>query len=95
MVQCRCLFRTRALYFWQCGRNTVEGPGLQNADVALLREFHLGEWLHVQRRAEMFNVLNNADYGAPNRFVNEPQFGTITMTMHPSREAQFSARLTF
>ena len=95
MVQCRCLFRTRALYFWQCGRNTVEGPGLQNADVALLREFHLGEWLHVQRRAEMFNVLNNADYGAPNRFVNEPQFGAITMAMHASREAQCSARITF
>jgi hypothetical protein len=43
----------------------------------------------------MFNAFNNADYGTPNRFVNEPQFGTITMTMHPSREAQFSARLTF
>jgi hypothetical protein len=27
--------------------------------------------------------------------VNEPQFGTITMAMHPGREAQFSARITF
>jgi hypothetical protein len=43
----------------------------------------------------MFNVLNNADYGAPNRFVNEPQFGAITMAMHASREAQCSARITF
>jgi hypothetical protein len=81
--------------FGNAGRNTVEGPGLQNADVALSREFHLSEALHMQIRAEMFNAFNNADYGTPNRFVNEPQFGTITMTMHPSREAQFSARLTF
>jgi hypothetical protein len=27
--------------------------------------------------------------------VNEPQFGTITMAMHASREAQFGARITF
>jgi hypothetical protein len=81
--------------FGNVGRNTVEGPGSQNADVALSREFHLRESLHMQIRAEMFNAFNNADYGTPNRFVNEPQFGTITMTMHASREAQFSARLTF
>ena len=81
--------------FGNVGRNTVEGPGLQNADVALTREFHLLESLHVQIRAEMFNALNHTDYGTPNRFVNEPQFGTITMAMHPGREAQFSARMTF
>ncbi len=81
--------------FGNVGRNTVEGPGLQNADVALSREFHLSEALHMQIRAEMFNAFNGADYGTHNRFVNEPQFGTITMTMHASREAQFSARLTF
>ncbi len=40
-------------------------------------------------------ALNHTNYGTPNRFVNEPQFGTITMAMHPGREAQFSARLTF
>ncbi len=68
---------------------------MQNADVALSREFHLSESLHMQIRAEMFNAFNNTNYGTPNRFVNEPQFGTITMAMHPSREAQFSARLTF
>ena len=43
---------------------------------------------------ELFNALNHTNYGTPNRFVNEPQFGT-TMAMHPGREAQFSARMTF
>jgi len=81
--------------FGNAGRNTVEGPGLQNAEVALFREFDLGEWLHVRRRAEMFNALNNADYGSPNRSANEPPFGTVTMSTHGSCEAQSSARITF
>jgi len=31
--------------------------------------------------------------GTANRFVNEPQFGTMAMT--PTRERQLSARLSF
>ena len=84
-----------AYTFGNVGRNTVEGPGMQIADIALSREFHLLESLRMQIRAEGFNAFNHTNYGTPNRFVNEPQFGTITMAMHPGREAQFSARLTF
>jgi hypothetical protein len=65
------------------------------ADIAFSRDFRLRESLHLQLRAEAFNALNQTNYGTPNRFVNEPQFGTITMAMHPGREAQFSGRLTF
>jgi hypothetical protein len=61
----------------------------------LSREFRLTESLHLQTRAEGFNALNHTNYGTPNRFVNEPQFGTITVAMHPGRETQFSARMTF
>ena len=68
---------------------------MQIADLALSREFRLLESLGLQIRAEAFNAFNHTNYGTPNRFVNEPQFGTITMYMHPGREAQFSARVTF
>ena len=84
-----------AYTFGNVGRNTVEGPGMQITDVAMTREFHLLESARLQIRAELFNALNHTNYGTPNRFVNEPQFGTITMAMHPGREAQFSARITF
>jgi hypothetical protein len=40
-------------------------------------------------------VLNKVNLGTPNRFVNTPQFGTITMAMTPGREIQVSARLSF
>ena len=48
-----------------------------------------------QFRGEAFNALNKVNLGTPNRFVNTPQFGTITMAMTPGREIQLSARVSF
>lgn len=84
-----------AYQFGDVGRNTVEGPGMQLLDLALTREFRVRESTHLQLRAELFNALNHTNLGTPNRFVNTPQFGTITMAMHPGREVQLSGRLTF
>ena len=84
-----------AFQFGNAGRNSVAAPGMQLLDMALTREFHLHERLGLQVRGELFNALNHTNLGAPNRFVNTPQFGTITMAMHPGREAQLSARLLF
>jgi len=84
-----------AFQFGNAGRNTVEGPGMQLMDLAMTREFRLAETLHFEMRGELFNALNHSNYGTPNRFVNTPQFGTITMAMHPGRQVQLSGRLTF
>jgi hypothetical protein len=84
-----------AFQFGNVGRNTVKGPGMKLMDLALSREFALAERAHLQFRAEFFNALNHTNLGTPNRFVNTPQFGTITMAMHPGREIQFGARMTF
>ena len=46
-------------------------------------------------RVEAFNALNHTNLGTPNRFVNTPQFGTITEAATPAREIQFGARLSF
>ena len=89
-------FATPPAYtFGDVGRNSVYGPGLQTMDVALVRAFRLSEKTNFQFRAEAFNALNKTNLGTPNRFVNEPQFGTITMAMTPGREIQLSARLSF
>ncbi|HVZ16664.1 MAG TPA: hypothetical protein VG897_06085 [Terriglobales bacterium] len=64
-------------------------------DIALVRTFSLTERADFQFRAEAFNALNHTNLGTPNRFVNEPQFGTITMAMTPGREMQLSARVSF
>ena len=89
-------FLTPAAYtFGNAGRNTVEGPSMQLMDLAITREFRLTEALRLQVRGEAFNTLNHTNLGTPNRFVNTPQFGTITMAMHPGREIQLSGRVTF
>jgi hypothetical protein len=84
-----------AYTFGNVGRNTVYGPGMQTMDLALLRQFALTEKWRFQIRGEFFNALNQVNLGTPNRFVNTPQFGTITEAATPGREIQLSARLSF
>src|SRR5205085_1969046 len=82
-------FATPPAYrFGNVGRNTVYGPGMQTMDVAMVRNFSLTERIKFQLRGEFFNALNRTNLGTPNRFVNEPQFGTITDAATPGREVQ-------
>ncbi len=84
-----------AYTFGNVGRNTVYGPGMQTMDLALSRDFAFSERWHFQIRGEAFNALNQINLDTPNRFVNTPQFGTITSAATPGRELQLSARLSF
>jgi hypothetical protein len=84
-----------AFTYGNAGRNSVYGPRIQTLDFALVRAFRISERANFQFRAEAFNALNKVNLGMPNRFVNTPQFGTITMAMTPGREMQLSARLSF
>jgi Carboxypeptidase regulatory-like domain len=89
-------FSTPAAYtFGNLGRNTVYGPGMQTMDFAITRSFALVERVRLDMRAEAFNALNHSNWGTPNRYVNTPQFGSITESTTPGREFQLSARLSF
>ena len=89
-------FATPAAFtFGDVGRNTVYGPGRQTLDLALQREFAVTENMKLQLRAEAFNALNHTNLGTPNRFVNTPQFGTITEAATPGREIQLGIRFSF
>jgi len=84
-----------AYTFGDAGRNSVYGPPLQTLDFAVARTFRLTERASFQFRGEAFNALNKVNLGTPNRYVNTPQFGTVTMAMTPGREIQLSARVSF
>jgi len=84
-----------AFTYGNVGRNSVYGPGMQTLDLAVARAFRLSEKANFQFRAEAFNSMNKTNLGTPNRFVNTPQFGTITMAITAGREIQLSARLSF
>ncbi len=89
-------FSTPAAFtYGSAGRNSVYGPGMQTVDLALARQFTFTEKLKFDIRVEAFNALNHSNLGTPNRFVNTPQFGTITDSATPGREFQMSARLSF
>ena len=48
-----------------------------------------------RRRSALPNLFNHTNLGTPNRFVNTPQFGTITDTMTSARQIQFVLRYNF
>jgi hypothetical protein len=89
-------FAAPAAYtYGNAGRNSVYGPGMQTLDLALVRSFSIREAARIEVRGEAFNALNHSNLGTPNRFVNTPQFATITEASTPGRELQLSARLSF
>jgi hypothetical protein len=47
------------------GRNAVTGPGLFDADLALLKDTRFKEHMDLQFRAEFFNIINKTNYGLP------------------------------
>ncbi|MCU1270195.1 MAG: TonB-dependent receptor [Acidobacteriaceae bacterium] len=89
-------FATPAAFtFGNVGRNSVYGPGMQTLDFAVARVFSITERAKFQLRGEFFNALNHTNLGTPDRFVNTPQFGTVTEATTPGRQIQLSARLSF
>ena len=87
------------------GRNVAIGPGLDNLDVSLFKNNYIhGERVNIQFRAELFNVLNHANFAVPNRtsaqvftqtFSPVTTAGLLTTTSTTSRQVQLAAKLIF
>ncbi len=89
-------FSTPAAFtFGNVGRNSMRGPGMYKLDVALEKQILLGGAREMQFRVECFNCTNHTNLGTPERFVNTPQFGTITMAATSARQIQFALRMQF
>ena len=65
-----------------CGVGIARAPGYQNLDMTLSKRFAVGGPRYAEFRAELFNVLNRANFRAPGRDINAPNtFGQITQTL--------------
>jgi hypothetical protein len=64
------------------GRNAITGFGMSQADLAVRREFRLGERRTLQFRMEAFNGLNQANFADPVRFMSSPMFGQSTSMLN-------------
>ena len=84
------------------GRNTLRGPGLEEFDSSLFKNFRLSEHARVQFRAEAFNLFNRANFQAPkvkifdgsgNLIPNSSQLTSPTQTSE--RQIQFGLKLNW
>jgi len=75
--------------------NQLRGPGLDNTDFSLFKEFSPVERLKAQFRAEAFNVFNHPQFSNPNTSVTSTSFGAITAQANSPRQVQFGLKLLF
>ena len=62
-------------------RNFARGFGAWQMDLAVRREFPIGEKLKLQFRAEAFNMFNHPNFGAIDSFFGDPTFGQALGTL--------------
>jgi hypothetical protein len=80
--------------FGSTGRNTLEGPGYANVNLAVIKMLPLGSASRLQLRFEAFNLFNRVNYNLPDAFLGSPTFGQILSAQAP-RRIQLGARLIF
>jgi hypothetical protein len=85
-------------FYGNLGRDTLIGPGLATWDFSALKNTLIYERLTLQFRAEIFNLLNRANFNTPNLIVFTPSgvsgtAGAITSTSTTSRQVQFGLKL--
>jgi len=85
-------------FYGNIGRDTLIGPGLATWDFSVLKDMRIRERLNLQFRAEIFNLLNRANFNQPNAVVFTPSgvsptAGVITSTTTTSRQVQFGLKL--
>ncbi|HKT26318.1 MAG TPA: carboxypeptidase-like regulatory domain-containing protein [Terriglobales bacterium] len=85
-------------FYGNLSRNSLTGPGLATWDQSFVKNTKLRESLDLQFRAEIFNLLNRANFNTPNLIVFTPSgvsgtAGAITSTSTSSRQIQFGLKL--
>jgi hypothetical protein len=61
----------------------------------LFKNIPLKEQLALNFRAEIFNVFNIQNYGAPDTTIGDPGAGQITSNVLPPRQIQLGLHLSF
>jgi len=76
-------------------RNPVRGPAYRDVDVAVMRRIPVaGRDRALELRAEIFNLFNTVNLGAPAAVAGAANFGTITTALDP-RVVQVALKFLF
>jgi hypothetical protein len=89
---------TNSGFYGNLARDSLVGPGLATWDFSAMKSIPLHERLNLQFRAELFNMLNRANFNTPNLIVFTPSgvsptAAKITSTSTTSRQVQFALKL--
>ena len=82
--------------YGNAGRGIVEGPGLFNVDLSVIREFKLGEDQRLEFRFEAFNLTNHTNFISTDStwtFANQ-NFGSIG-SAGEGRALQFGLKIYY
>ncbi len=98
----RAAFAVPAKGTWgNAGRNLATGPGVNQWDMALLKNIPINENHKISFRAEFFNLFNRPHFGNPATNISSSSFGRITSPMNRDigtgtpRQIQFMLRYAF
>lgn len=80
--------------FGNLGRNVVIGPGTNNWDASLMKNFAVKERFTFQFRAEFYDVPNHMSWWGVGTTLGNSNFGQITSATDP-RTMQFGLRMGF
>ena len=87
--------------YGNAARNALTAPGVRSVDLSFFKNTTVSERMHLQFRAEAFNLFNHANFGVPNFLTLNPDgtprgtAGQITSTSTTSRQLQFGMRLVW
>ena len=70
------------------GRNVLRGPGINNWDLEMLKDFHFTEAKYLQFQADFFNAFNHVQFLSPSSSEgasgSSSNFGQVTSDTTPS-----------
>jgi len=78
--------------FGSSGRNILRGPGINNLDLALFKNFDLPKTARLQLRFESFNAFNHPQFTTVSTNLTAPDFGRVTGA-RPGRINQLGLKL--
>jgi hypothetical protein len=80
--------------FGNTGRNILRGPGVNNLDFSLFKNFDLHAGMQLQFRFESFNFLNHPQFNRPDTQIANSTFGVLN-SARPGRINQLGLKFTF
>jgi hypothetical protein len=82
--------------FGTSGRNILRGPGLDDWDISLLKDFHFNQRIYAEFRGEAYNVFNHPQFYNPNTDIQAgPGVSGRITSATGSRQLQVGIKIYF